>query len=32
MIRRLTLTIKLMRDPGLRYTLARAWRAAGMYA
>ena len=32
MIRRLTLTVKFMRATGLRYTLARAWRAAGRYA
>ena len=29
MIRRLTLTVKFMRAPGLRYTLASAWREAG---
>ncbi len=32
MIRRTRLAFRLWRDPGLAYTLRRAWRAAGRLA
>lgn len=32
MIRRTLIALKFWRDPGLAYTLRRAWRAAGRFA